>query len=73
MRFAKARRDRMILKLELKKVYDKLEWRFVDEMLVDASIPIKLIWVVMCMLQSSLCKLLWNGEEIESFKPTRGL
>lgn len=42
MKFTKARREGMILKLDLEKDNDRLEWRFVEETLIDASIPGKL-------------------------------
>lgn len=73
LRFTSAKSVGMIVKLDLEKAYNRLEWRFIEETLLDADIPVRLVQVILNMLRSSSCKLLWNGESMESFKPTRGL
>lgn len=73
MRYTTAKRGGMVLKSDFEKVYDRLEWRFVEKTLIDASIPGKVVRVILSILQSSTCKLLWNGEATEMITPTRGL
>lgn len=73
MRRTSAKRGDMILKLDLKKAYDRLEWSFVEDTLIDASVPRKMVRVILNILLRSLCKLIWNGEATEMIKPTRGL
>lgn len=73
LRHTKAKKGGMIIKLDLEKAYDRLEWSFVEESLIDASVPRKLVSVIINILQRSTCKLLWNGETTETIKPTRGL
>lgn len=73
MKYTTAKRGGMILKLDLEKAYDRLEWQFVEDTLKDAQIPHKLVEVIMEILKGSSCRLLWNGEITESFKPSRGL
>lgn len=65
----------MVNKMDLKKTYDRFEWRFIEETLVDASIPANMIEVIifMGMLKPSTCKLIWNGEATKAIKPSRGL
>lgn len=73
LRYTTARKGGMVLKLDLEKAYDRLEWSFVEETLEDLGIPSKLIAVIMGMLRRSSCRLLWNGDSTEAFKPSRGL
>lgn len=73
LKYIKAKHGGMILKLDLEKAYDRLEWNFVQESLIDASVPWKLVSVILNILQRSTCKLLWNGETTETFKLARGL
>lgn len=63
----------MILKLDLKKAYDHMEWAFILDSLKVAGIPMELINPIMSCISSGFWKLLWNGEERDAFKPTRGL
>lgn len=62
-----------MIKMDLEKAYDRLEWCFIEEMLVNASIPINLVEVIMGMLKWSTCKLIYTGEATKAIKPTRGL
>lgn len=73
MRYTTTKRGGMILKLDLEKAYDRLEWSFVEETLTDACIPRKLIRVILKIFQGSSCRLLWNREATKDFKPTRRL
>lgn len=63
----------MVLKLNLEKTYDKLEWGFIKETLRDADLPSKLIDAIMGIISKSKCKLLWNGEVTEFITPSRAL
>lgn len=73
LKFTKARRGGMVMKLDLEKAYDKLEWPFIEDTLREASIPEKMIRVIMQMLQQTTCRLLWNGEATDVIRPSRGL
>lgn len=50
----------MIMKLDLEKAYDRLEWSFVEETLCDVALLSGLIHVIMSILRSSSCRLMWN-------------
>lgn len=50
-----------------------MEWGFIEERLRDASLPEKMITVIMGILRRSPCTLFWNGESTEAVYPTRGL
>lgn len=73
MRYTTAKHGGMILKLDLEKAYDRLQWIFVEETLIDIGIPGKIVRVIWSQLQRSTCTLLWNGEAIERITPTKGL
>lgn len=63
----------MILKLDLEKAYDRLDWGIIEETLRDATLPNKLIDAITGIISKSKCRLLWNGEATEFIMPTRGL
>lgn len=73
LRFMKAKKGAAIIKVDLEKACDRLEWAFIQETLQDVGIPSKLIDVIMQLLNRGTCKLLWNGEETDVIKPSRGL
>lgn len=63
----------MVVKLDLEKAYDRLEWPFVEDTLVDADLPPHLISIIMKCITATCCRLLWNGEVTDPIRPTRGL
>lgn len=73
MRYTKARRGSAIIKLDLDKAYNRLEWSFIDESLRDAALPEELISLIMRMVSTGACRLIWNAEKTDMIKPTRGL
>lgn len=46
-RYKKVRRGAILIKVDLEKAYDRLEWSFVEEILRDAGLPDGLINVIM--------------------------
>lgn len=73
LRYTKAVRGGMVLKLDMEKAYDRHEWKFIEESLINARVPSKLVDVIMKMISRSLCRLLWNGELTDVVKPSRGI
>lgn len=72
-RYTKHKRGALILKIDLKKVYDRLEWVFIEETFLDARIPNYLIRMIIRMVAFSSCRLLWNSDVTNEFKQSRGL
>lgn len=63
----------MILKLDLEKTYDRMEWQFIMESLnlLDILNSMKNI-ILQCISSSNLC-INWNGTRTQPFQATRGL
>lgn len=67
------RRGGIIIKIDLEKAYDCLEWRFIEETLVDFGLPHNMVKVIMgCITQASF-RLLWNGGCTDAINQTSGL
>lgn len=72
LRYSKAKKGVVVIKVKLEKSYDRLEWSFIASTLKDAGMPSKLIYVIMRLISSETCRLLWNGEITDVIKPIGG-
>ena len=63
----------MALKIDLEKVYDKLEWSFIRDMLIRANLPADLIDVIMSCISTVSTSILFNGEALDPLYPSRGI
>ena len=73
MRYKQGRAGYMAIKIDFEKAYDRLRWTFIRESLMELSLPQKMIEVVMNCITSAKLSILWNGEPLEAFQPTRGI
>lgn len=73
MKRKKARKGSVIIKLDLEKAYDRLEWPFIEQTLIDARLLDSLVSVIMKMVTLGTCRLLWNGEVTDVIMPSKGL
>lgn len=63
----------MVIKLDLTKAYDKMEWHFIFEALELLSFPRTIIDLVQeCLATSWMC-VNWQGRASDEFAPERGL
>lgn len=63
----------MVVKLDLQKAYDKLEWHFVIESLQLLGIPDFLLNVIStCLATANMC-INWHGRPLKEFHTTCGL
>lgn len=60
-------------KLTFSKAYDRVDWNFLQMTLSEFSFPQHVINLIMSCTTSSNLALKWNGEQLDSFSPTRGL
>ncbi|XP_070026098.1 secreted RxLR effector protein 78-like [Nicotiana sylvestris] len=63
----------MILKVDLEKAFDRLEWSFIKECLLFFNFPIKLTTLIMSCLTTTSISILDNGTHTEYFKSSRGI
>lgn len=68
LRYSKSKKGGMILKLDLEKAYDRMDWRFVEETLRDIPLPDTMVHVIMNIIRCTSSRLIWNGELTESIK-----
>ena len=63
----------MAIKVDLEKAYDRLDWGFILDTLMDVGIPGFLVNVIMKYLSSTSLQVSWNGSLSTSFKPSQGV
>ncbi|GLT37826.1 hypothetical protein SLA2020_121150 [Shorea laevis] len=69
----KGRVGDMIVKLDLEKAYDRIEWSFIREALLFFKFPPTLIKIIMSCISSTKFSILINGGISDSFQPSRGI
>ena len=73
MRAKQGKRGYMMVKIDFEKAYDRLRWKFIRESLMKLRLPQIMVEVVMQCIESARLSILWNGEPMEAFRPTRGI
>ena len=63
----------MILKIDLEKVYDRLEWSFVRIMLVSLGFHFDIVDLILSFISSTSASLLFNRSQIGEIFPSRSL
>ena len=62
----------MVIKIDLEKAYDRLEWSFIRDVLQAANFPSDMVQLIMSCGSSSTASILVNGGALDSFLPSRG-
>ncbi|GMJ08752.1 hypothetical protein HRI_004544400 [Hibiscus trionum] len=73
MRSKKGKAGWFAIKVDLEKAYDRLEWSFIDDTLVDIGILVHLRHLIMSCVSSVSTQIFWNGSPTTSFRPSRGI
>lgn len=73
MRNKKGKVGYMAVKIDFEKAYDRLRWSFICESLMELRIPQNLVEVVKQCINSVKLQILWNGEPLKEFSPSRGI
>nr|KYP65965.1 Putative ribonuclease H protein At1g65750 family [Cajanus cajan] len=63
----------LAIKIDLEKAYDRLNWLFIKDTLEDIGLPSKFIDLVWSCISTASLQVLWNGEVLEAFSPSRGI
>ena len=70
------RRDKegyMVVKIDLEKAYDHLEWSFIRMVLIHFRFPENIIKLILSCVSTSSTSLLFNGSKLQPFSPSRGI
>eukprot|EP00253_Pinus_taeda_P031662 PITA_31662 len=67
------RKARMIMQLDLAKAYDKLNWTYIERVLIAFGFDHNWVKWVMALVTSPSFSILVNGSPSETFIPSRGL
>lgn len=62
-----------MIKFDLHKAYDSLDWGFLDSVLTKVGIPACLRELINFSLRESGISVIWNGEKLPPFGVGRGL
>lgn len=73
LKFSKDKKGGMIAKIDLEKAYDKIDWNFLKQTLIDFNMPINWVNIIMSCVMGASLSLLWNGSKLSEFSPGRGL
>ena len=61
----------MALKIDLEKVYNKLEWSFIKDMLIRINLLVDLVNIIMSCVSTVFTSILVNGDALESIYPSQ--
>jgi hypothetical protein len=62
-----------LIKLDLAKAFDRLEWNFIDAALSRLGLPSYFVRLIHACFSASTFSILVNGEPTTSFSPSRGI
>jgi hypothetical protein len=69
----KGAKGSFVVKIDLEKAYDRLEWSFIREVLLFFNFPKNLVRLIMDCVSSSTISILFNGGRMDEFSPSRGI
>ena len=61
------------LKLDMKKAYDRVEWKYLDAIMRQLGFHHRWVDTIMRFVRSVSFLVLFNGDKLESFRPTHGI
>ena len=63
----------MLIKIDLEKAYDRLSWAFIKDSLEPLGLPNSWKKNLMHCIKTTNMSVIWNGQKLDRFKPTRGI
>lgn len=69
----KGRKGGFILKVNLEKAYDRVDWGFLGKVLKCTGFKPEFVNIILDCIPTAEVAVCWNGESLTSFKPSRDL
>lgn len=63
----------MVIKIDLEKVYDRVNWSFLRTVLEAAGVGTNLLELIMFCVMSPSLSVVWNGQRLTPFQPSQGI
>ena len=63
----------MVIKIDLEKAYDRLEWCFIRTVLDHFGFPKNFSELILSCISTTSTSLLFNCSKLEVFSPSRGI
>ena len=63
----------MVVKLDMSKVYDRVEWDFIHNMMLELGFNPRWVYLVMQCIQTISYSVILNGDPVGYIRPTRGI
>lgn len=63
----------MVIKIDLEKAYDRLEWSFITHTLSAFNFPLDIVELIMHCVSSTSMSIIHNTSLFETFYSTRGI
>lgn len=73
MRTMKRKKGTLAIKVDLEKAYDRINWKFLQHVLEEINLPLSWIQLIMNIVTTNTFSLIWNGEHLPFFSPSRGI
>ncbi|XP_019162015.1 PREDICTED: uncharacterized protein LOC109158583 [Ipomoea nil] len=70
---SKGKKGFMVLKLDIHKAYDSLDWGFLESVLTNLNLPARLVSLILFSLKESTISVNWNGGKLPPFGVGRGV
>lgn len=63
----------ILIKVDLEKAYDRLNWDFIQDTLTDIGLHFSLTSLIMKCVTLVAMRVNWSDELIDAFSPSRGI
>ena len=61
------------LKLDMKQAYDRMEWDYLQKIMLKLDFHMLWVGMIMRMINSVSFSVMFNDQNLDSFKPSRGI
>lgn len=73
MKHKSGKKGIMVVKVDLEKAYDRVSWPFMRRVLERVGFSASMVDLMMFMISSARTSIIWNGQRLKPFKPSRGI